>query len=89
LVQEIQGMSHHIQEEPRPERPSVVYYYVLCQRIETNSATNTQQLSQELGPSRLIIERHLHQLGKRSKICREVPHDLTAKQAEELVKIFK
>jgi len=31
----------------------------------------------------------LNQLGKTSKRCREVPHDLTAKQAEEVMKICK
>jgi len=46
-------------------------------------------LSQDLGPFRWTIWRHLHQLGKTSKRCREVRHDLTAKQAEERVKICK
>jgi [histone H3]-lysine36 N-dimethyltransferase SETMAR len=78
-----------LQEEPRSGRPSVVDHEVICQRIEANPATSTRQLSQELGPSRWTIGRHLHQLGKTSKRCREVPHDLTAKQAEERVKICK
>ena len=79
----------NLQEEPRRGRPSVVDYEVLCQRIEANPATSTWQLSQELGSSRLTIGRHLHELGNASKRCREVPHYLTAKQAEERVKICK
>ena len=79
----------NLQEEPRPGRPYVVDHDVFCQRIEASTATSTQQLSQELDPSRWTIERHLHQLGKTSKRCREVPHDLTAKQGEERIKICK
>jgi len=70
----------NLQEEQGLGSPSVVDHEVLCQRIEANEAISTQ-LSQEL--------RHLHQLEKTSKRCREAPHDLTVKQAEELVKICK
>ena len=79
----------NLQEKPRHGRPLFVDHDVLCQRIKANPATSTRQLSQELGPSRSTIGCHLYQLGKTSKRCREVPHDLTAKQAEELVKICK
>ena len=70
----------NIQEEPRPGKPSIVDHEILCQRIDSNPATSIRQLSQELGPSRWTIGRHLHQLEKTSKRCREVPHDLTHKR---------
>jgi len=54
---------------------------VLCQRIEANPATITRQLLHEFGPFRWTIGCHPHQLKKKSKRCREVPHDLIAKQA--------
>ena len=54
----------NLQEKPSHGKPSVVDHEVLCQRFEAYSATSTRQLSQELGPSRWIIERYLHHLGK-------------------------
>ena len=80
-------VTQNLKEEPCPRRLYVADHEVLCQRIEPNPATSTRQLSQELGSSRWAIGRHLQKLVKTRKRCREVPYDLTAKQAEERVKI--
>lgn len=70
-------------------RPSVVNHEVLRKAVEDNPSITTRQLSDDLGPSQPTIVRHLSKINKINKRCREVPHELTAFQAQRRVEICR
>ena len=58
---------------------------MLRKSVESNSLTNTQRLSAELGVAQWTDVWHLKAIGKVNKRWKEVPHDLTKNQANRRV----
>jgi [histone H3]-lysine36 N-dimethyltransferase SETMAR len=78
-----------LEDQPRSGRPSVVDDDTLRQAVEEQPCTSTRRLSAELGPSQPTIQRHLHQLGLVNRRCRQIPHELTATQAQQRLDLCK
>ena len=79
----------NLEDQPRSGRPSVVDDDTLRQAVEEQPCTSTRRLSAELGPSQPTIQRHLHQLGLVNRRCRQIPHELTATQAQQRLDLCK
>jgi histone-lysine N-methyltransferase SETMAR len=58
---------------------------MICKSVDSNPSTSTRRLSAELGVAQTTVVRHLKAIGKVNKRCREVPHDLTEKQANRRI----
>jgi hypothetical protein len=56
---------------------------------EQQPSTSIHRLSDTLGPSKSNIHLHLTALGNIYKICRVVPHELTAEQAQRRVEFCR
>ena len=78
-----------LKDKQRSGRPSTTDNEVLRELIEANPSTSTRRLSGETGVSQSTIVRHLHELGKVNRRCREVPHELNEKQAERRVEVCR
>lgn len=74
-----------LDDQPRSGRPVSTDSEALRELVEANPATSTRRLSAELGTPQTTVIRHLHQLGKVNRRCRQVPHDLTQQQAQRRV----
>jgi histone-lysine N-methyltransferase SETMAR len=74
-----------LEDEPRSGRPVIVDSEALREAVGANSATSTRRLSVELDIPWKSVVRHLHQLGKVKKHCREAPHELTPTQVQRRV----
>ena len=67
-----------LEDLPRSGRPTPLNDDDLRNTIETNSNLTCQELATIFKVSDETIRLHLHQLGKRWKLSKWVPHDLTA-----------
>jgi transposase len=74
-----------LEDEPRSGSPVTVNSEFLREAVGANPTTSTRRLSAELDIPRTSVVRHLHQLGKIKKHCREAPHELTPAQAQRHV----
>jgi hypothetical protein len=66
-----------LEDEPRFGSSVTVDSEALREAVGANPATSTRWLPAELDIPRTSVVRHLHQLGKVKKHCREAPHELT------------
>src|SRR5713101_8845727 len=66
-----------LEDEARTGRPIGINDDDLCATIELNSSLTCQELSLKYNVSDECIRSHLHKLGKRWKLSKWVPHDLT------------
>lgn len=66
-----------VQDEPHPGRDATIDDEILLQLIEDNPQSTTRELAQQLGCSHTTVARHLHSLGKVSKLGKWLPHQLT------------
>ena len=55
--------------------------------VNTNPGVSTRRLSDQLGVSHVTVASHLHRIGKVHRSCRQVPHELTAAQAQRRVDV--
>lgn len=69
--------------------PILVNQEGLRRAIEGNPLLSTRQLSTDLGVSQSSICRHLSQINKVNRRCREVPHELTPENLQRRVDICK
>lgn len=72
---------------PHKGRPTAFDSELLKNAINLNPIQSTRKLSSELNASQSTITRHLHKLGKVSRSCRNVPHDLNTQQQERRIEI--
>ncbi|CAF0817539.1 unnamed protein product [Didymodactylos carnosus] len=79
----------NFEDQPRSGRPFSIDPEALRQAVEADPATSTCKLSAKFGTSNSTIYEHLHHLGKVSRSCRNVPHELTPEQAQYRVNVCK
>ena len=73
-----------LRDEPRSDRPMTVNTEAIRAAVEANPSTSTRRLSAELVIPQTSVVRHLQNIGKVNRRCREVPHDLTENQAQNV-----
>ena len=76
-----------IKDKPRAGRPKTSNPEVLIEVVEADPSKSVRGLSSELSISKSGVHRQLHELGKISKRCREIPHELTPEMAKKRIKI--
>ena len=54
-------------------------------RRSNHPSTSTRKLSPEFGMSQTTVYQHLKHLGFRNQRCREVPHELSSLQAQQVL----
>lgn len=76
-----------VNDKPRVGRPNTSNSEVLREAVEADPSKSVRRLSSELGISKSGVHRHLHELGKVNRRCREIPHELTPEMARKRVEI--
>ena len=66
-----------LEDKAKSGRPSPFDVDALLNLVESNATLTTRCMATTLGCSHTTIENQLHSLGKVSKLCRWVPHDLS------------
>jgi histone-lysine N-methyltransferase SETMAR len=74
-----------LEDEPRSGSPVTADSETLREAVGANPTTRTRRLSVELDIPWMSLVRHLHQLGKAKKHCREAPHELMPAQVQRRV----
>ena len=69
--------NENLEDEPRSERPSIVNNEDIKLAIEQDSSQTCQNLALRFNVSDENIHLHLHQLGKRWKLSKWVPYELS------------
>ena len=69
--------NENLEDEPRSRRPSVVNNEDIKLAIEQDSSQTCQDLALRFNVSDETIRLHLHQLGKRWKLSKWVPYELS------------
>jgi histone-lysine N-methyltransferase SETMAR len=87
--QRFNGGNTSLEDEERSGRPTVLRLDDLRAAVEDDPATSTRKLSADLGVSHMSVARHLHQIGKVSRSCRVVPHELSNAQAQRRIDLCK
>ncbi|MEZ0498462.1 hypothetical protein [Sphingomonas sp. IW22] len=67
-----------LEDEPRSGRPDSISNDELKKAIESDSSLTCQELGLTFNTNQETIRKHLHQIGKRWKISKWVPHALTS-----------
>jgi hypothetical protein len=78
-----------LEDEQRPGRPQIWDSEATEEAAEQQPSTSMCRLSDTLGPSKSTIHRHLTELGKIYKSCRDVTYELTAEQAQRQVEFCR
>lgn len=79
----------NLEDESRSGRPRTVDTKAILEAVENNPSTSSRVLSHELDIPQTSIVRHLHEIGKVSRSCREVPHQLSESQAKQRMDICR
>ena len=66
-----------LEDQPREGRPSNFDNEILLQAIEADPMKTTRELGEDFGVSNATIQRHLHELGKVSKLGKWIPYELS------------
>lgn len=74
-----------LEDSPRSGRPSSVNIELLQTVVEENPKQTARELAKQFNTSHTSIIKHLHELGKVSKLGQWVPHHLTASQLNQRV----
>ena len=72
---------------PRSGRPLSINSETVRQAVEANPCNSTCKLSAELRASQPTVVRHLQRIGKVSRSCQNVPHELTPSQQQRRVEV--
>ena len=74
-----------LEDSPRSGRPSSVNIELLQTVVEENPKQTARELAKQFNTSHTSIIKHLHELGKVSKLGQWVPHYLTVSQLNQRV----